>query len=59
MDHWSKNVSFNKNDKKNRRHKACRAKMEIKTLNARQFFTVLDNCSQVWFRKGLDDSNFL
>ena len=30
-----------------------------KNFKCKAFFTVLDNCSQVWFRKGLDDSNFL
>ena len=30
-----------------------------KNFKCKAFFTVLDNCSQLWFRKGLDDSNFL
>ena len=56
----SKNVSFNRKDnKKNRGHKESRAKLERKTLNVGHFSQYVDNCSQVWFRMGLDDSNFL
>ena len=60
LDHWSKNVSFNKKDnEKNRVHKESRAEMERKTSNIGNFSQYLDNCSQLWFRTGLDDSNYL
>ena len=40
LDHWNKNVSFNKKDTKNRGHEESMAKMERKTLKHREFFTV-------------------
>ena len=53
-------MSFNKKDnEKNREQKGSRAKMERKTLNIGNFSHYLDNCSQVWFTMGLNDSNFL
>ena len=53
-------MSFNKKDnKKNRGHKESMAKMERKTLNIETFSWYLPNYSQVWFRMGPADSNFL
>ena len=53
-------MSFNKKDnEKNRVHKESRAEMERKTSNIGNFSQYLDNCSQLWFRMGLDDSNYL
>ena len=48
-----------KKDKKNRGHKESREIIERKTLNVGHFSQYLDNCSEVCFRMGLDDSNFL
>ena len=48
-----------KDNENNREHKEGRAKMERKTLNIENFSQYSDNCNQVWFRMGLDDSKFL
>ena len=48
-----------KDNEKNRGHKEDRAKMERKILTIWNFSQYLDNCNQVWFRIGLDDSKFL
>ena len=52
-------MSINKKDQKNRGHKESRERVEKKTLNVGHFSQYLDNCSEIWFRMGLDDSNFL
>ena len=60
VDHWSKNGSFNKKvKKKNRGYKESMEKMERKALNIGNFSRYLGNCSQVWFKIGPADSNFL